>query len=216
MPTEINSFFEHRHHFFIQQIKEWAEIITSFETTNRYQVLDESGTEIGYIAEAGSGFWALIMRTVFRSHRPMKVQIWNQEKKKLMYLQRPFFFFFSDLSIYDSAHTLFGHVYRRFSILYKKYDLCDPQGQVFARIKSPVWRLWKFPIIDNNEQEVGVISKKWGGALKEIFTDADKFQVQMPDTLTIQQKAVVFGAAISVDLDFFEQNSSSALDLLDS
>ncbi len=92
MPTEINSFFEHRHHFFIQQIKEWTEIITSFETTNRYQVLDESGTEIGYIAEAGAGFWALIMRTVFRSHRPMKVQIWNQDKKELMYLQRPFFF----------------------------------------------------------------------------------------------------------------------------
>ncbi len=65
---------------------------------------------------------------------------------------------------------------------------------------------------------MGVISKKWGGALKEFFTDADKFQVQMPATLTIQQKAVVFGAATSVDLDFFEQNSNSAsaLDLLDS
>ena len=41
--------------------------------------------------------------------------------------------------------------------------------------------------------------------IKEIFTDADKFGVKLPD-LEAEKKAIALAGAITIDLDFFEDN----------
>ena len=54
------------------------------------------------------------------------------------------------------------------------------------------------------------IAKKWGGGLREIFTDADTFRVAFgAGSWTPEQRTVVFAAAISIDFDFFENNQGS-------
>lgn len=100
-----------------------------------------------------------------------------------------------------------GGIHRRFGILHKKYDLRDENGQLFARIESPIWRLWTFPVLDLGGQERAVITKRWGGFLREMFTDADNYLVDfMTHPWTIQQRAAIFAAAVSIDFDFFENN----------
>ena len=100
-----------------------------------------------------------------------------------------------------------GSVHRRFALLSKKYDLQDQNGAVFASVKSPIWRIWKFPILDAVGAEKGCISKKWGGLLKEAFTDADCFLVDYGQGMwSDNQKAVILATAISIDFDFFEDN----------
>ncbi len=47
---------------FIQQRKEWTEIVVDFETRNRYAVMDTSGTSIGVVAEVSSGVSAFFSR----------------------------------------------------------------------------------------------------------------------------------------------------------
>ena len=72
--------------------------------------------------------------------------------------------------------------------------------------------------MDDSGQERGKVAKKWGGALREVFTDADAFLVDFSDhSWTSAQRAVIFAAAISIDFDFFENNqgSGSVLDMLD-
>jgi hypothetical protein len=46
----------------------------------------------------------------------------------------------------------------------------------------------------DGEVEVGKISKKWSGLIKEYFTDADNFGISMPIDLDVKIKAVVLGA----------------------
>ena len=41
------------------------------------------------------------------------------------------------------------------------------------------WKGWNFKIIDNNNNQIGTISKKWNGILKEAFTTADKYVVDI-------------------------------------
>lgn len=54
------------------------------------------------------------------------------------------------------------------------------------------------------------ISKKWGGALREIFTDADTYRVSFENgNWSRFQRRVIFAAAISIDFDFFENNQGS-------
>ena len=54
-------------------------------------------------------------------------------------------------------------------------------------------------------QEIGVISKRWGGVAKEVFTDATTFRVTFPLDLEVKAKAILFGAAFLIDFMFFEQ-----------
>lgn len=198
-------FFTPHNQLLIQQIKEWTEIITNFETRNKYQILSTSGAELGFMAEQGSGFGAMLSRWFLRTHRPMKVTVWGADRKELLSLERPFHWFFSDLTVKDSQGEILGHIYRRFGILHKKYDLVTGSGNLFARIVSPIWRLWTFFIKDKTDREIGTISKNWGGLLKEVFTDADRFQVSFGNQ-SWQEKAVIFSAAISIDMDFFDDN----------
>lgn len=201
----VEDFFTPHNQILIQQVKEWAEIITNFETRNKYQILSPSGSELGFMAEQGTGAMAFISRMFLRTHRPMKVTVWSSNKEELMSLDRPFHWFFSDLTVRDGSGEVLGHVYRRFGLLYKKYDLVTANGNLFARIESPVWRLWTFFVKDKMDKEVGNISKNWGGLLKEMFTDADRFQVSFGNQ-SWMEKAVIFAAAISIDMDFFDDN----------
>src|SRR5207248_1366912 len=101
---------------------------------------------------------------------------------------------------------LYGSIHRRFGILHKIYDLRNEHGQVFGRIRSPLWRLWTFPVLGTPT----VISKKWGGVLREVFTDADTYLVDFADhPWTPEQRAAILAAAISIDFDFFENNQGS-------
>jgi len=201
----IDNFFAGVSTYLIQQVKEWAEIVVNFETKNKYKILNTEQQQVGFMAEKKQGFFGMLLRQVLRSHRRLEVVVYNDQKEVVMTLMRKFFFFFSHLTVLDKNGLLVGSVARRFGILYKKYDLCDTRGKTFATIKSPFWRLWKFPLQDSLGNEIGVIQKNWGGLLKEVFTDADRYQVNFPDWDNAK-KAIMFAAAISIDFDFFEDN----------
>ncbi|MEC7277916.1 MAG: phospholipid scramblase-related protein [Bdellovibrionota bacterium] len=205
MNSELRQLLDQTSQVFIQQVKEWGEILVGFESSNRYELLDGQGQKIGYMAEQGGGLFGFIKRQIFRSHRPLEVKIWDNQGLELLQLHRPFFFFFSSLVVQTAQGKVLGSVERRFGILYKKYDLVDAKGNIFARVQAPIWHLWTFPILDHRDQEIGVVKKSWGGLIKEIFTDADKFGVKLPD-LEAEKKAIALAGAITIDLDFFEDN----------
>lgn len=195
---------------YVRQKKEWAEIVIDLETVNKYEVLDESGAQVGFILEKGGGITAWLKRVILRSHRPFEVDVLDGSSSGMLRLTRSFFFFFSDLSVLTPEGERLGSVHRRFGIIYKKYDLKDSTGQIFARIQSPFWRLWTFPIRTAHGTEAGSIAKRWGGGLREIFTDADTFRIDFSQAdWTLAQRAVIFAAAVSVDFDFFENNQGS-------
>lgn len=192
---------------FVQQKKNWAEIIVDFETANRYAVMDEQKNILGMVAENGSGFFHIIKRWIFRSHRGFEASVVDNNGQVILSLARSFFFFFSDLFV-TCGDSKVGSIHRRFGIINKKYDLRGPNGETFATIKSPIWRLWTFPVLDvKGIHKDASISKKWGGALQEVFTDADTFRVDFGNGhFTADQRALIFAAAISIDFDFFEKN----------
>lgn len=209
-PASFQELVAHYPQLYVQQRKEWVEIIIDWETTNKYAVLDHAGTEVAFIAERSGGWTTMFKRWFLRSHRPFEIDVISKTSEVLLHLSRSFFWIFSDLLVASPSGENFGSVHRRFGVLHKKYDLRDEHGQLFARIKSPLWRLWTFPVEDLSGQTRSSINKRWGGALKEIFTDADTFQVDFgTHPWTDAQKAVLFAAAISIDFDFFENNQGS-------
>jgi uncharacterized protein YxjI len=210
MSSIVQAFFGTRDQLFIQQKKEWTEILIDWETKNRYAVMDGDRNVLGAVAERAGGFLDVLRRGFLRSHRGFEVDVLDPGGAPILNLSRKFFFFFSDLEVRSGDGRKLGSVHRRFGILYKKYDLKDESGTCFATIKSPLWRLWTFPVLDRTGNQRSTISKRWGGALREIFTDADTFMVDYGSGQWREgQKAVIFAAAISIDFDFFENNQGS-------
>lgn len=207
MNQRVEDLFGAKSTCLIHQVKEWAEIFTGFETRNKYQILDHNQSKIGYCAEVGKGFLKILQRIFLRVHRPMDIQVWNQAREEVLRCKRPFYWFFSDMEVFDSENKLLGTAHRKFAFITKVYEICDSQGILFATIKSPIWKLWQFPIRSTAGVEIGMINKNWGGLLKEIFTDADKFQVSFPGDFDSSKKAVLFCTAITIDLDYFEDNN---------
>lgn len=215
-PESVQDLVSHYQQLYVQQRKEWIEIVVDWETTNKYAVLDQSGAEVAFIAERGGGWITRLKRWFFRSHRAFEIDVLSKSSQVLLHLSRPFFWFFSDLAVSSPQGEKFGSVHRRFGVLFKKYDLRDEMGQVFARVKSPIWRLWTFPVQDLSGQTRSTIAKRWGGVLREVFSDADTYQVDFGShPWTPAQKAVLFAAAISIDFDFFENNQGSRGGLFD-
>lgn len=212
----MNTIFKDHRYIVVQQIKEMLEIMINWETGNKYEIQDEHGQGIGYAAEKSGGIFHKILRNLFRSHRHMIIDVWDSQKQHLYKGIRPFYFFFSDLKVFSGQRKFVGEIVTRFGILKRKYDLKDARGRVFARIESPRWRLWTFTIFDRTERKAGVITKKWKGILQEAFTDADKFIVELHRSpWTDEQKAILLYACLSIDLDFFEDNSGSVFNIRD-
>ena len=201
---------EHENQYFIRQKKEWTEILIDFETRNQYQVIDEDQNEVGTISEVSSGIGGFMKRNVFGSHRSLDVRVHDADGSAVVRLARPFFWLFSSLDVLAEGGAKLGTVERRFGLIRKKYDLLDEHGHCFAKISSPLWRLWTFPAEHEREGGTAEVSKKWGGALREIFADADTFRVAIESgTWTATERWVLFAAAISIDFDFFEINQGS-------
>lgn len=200
---------------FVRQRKEWAEILVDWETRNHYVVLDAQGAEVGVVAERGAGLGHFLRRALLRSHRPLDVAVLDRDGTERIRLSRPFFWLFSSLAVRDAQGAPLGRVERRFGLLHRRYDLHDATDRVFARIAAPRWRIWTFAVEQDGGLGRALISKKWGGVLREVFADADTFRVAFEQgTWTPEHRAVVFAAALSIDFDFFENNQGKQGGLL--
>lgn len=203
----LNRFFDGHRQLFIRQRKEWTEIAIDWETRNQYEVLGSEQERLGAIAERAGGAADFLKRAILRSHRGFQIRVVDREDQTLLDLARPFFFLFSDLDVMGAQGEKLGSVHRRFGVLYKRYDLRDATGMTFAKVRSPLWRLWTFPVLSTRGSGDAVITKRWSGALREVFADADAFLIDYAQgTWNTDERAVIFAAALSIDFDFFENN----------
>ena len=53
----------------------------------------------------------------------------------------------------------------------------------------------------------GLIKKRWGGAIRELFTDSDAFQFELPQLDGAQKLATLFSAILLIDLSYFERSN---------
>jgi len=185
----------------VQQKKEWGEILTGFETKNKYAILDTSGRQIYWAAEESS----FLSRWLLRTLRPFTIHILSSQGSPILKLTRPFRFFLHELNISDSRGRLLGMIKQKFSLLSRKFIIKDFTGREIYKIHGPLLHPWTFRILKNG-QEVGKISKKWSGLGKELFTDADNFNIVFPPDIDVNQKSILLGALFLIDMLFFEKS----------
>jgi uncharacterized protein YxjI len=189
---------------FISQKKEMVEVFTDFETKNKYAILDESGQQVLFAAEKGGGFF---MRQFLNTQRSFEMDVIDKNQNLFLKFRRPFKFFWDELSIFDSNDVLLGTIKWQFAILKKKFLVLGKMGEELCRIEAPALKPWTFKLL-KEENQIGQITKRWSGALKEMFTDADNFTVEFPLNFDHSQRALLLGALILIDFKYFEKKNN--------
>ena len=184
----------------IQQRKEWGEILTGWETKNKYAVLDGAGDEVYFAAEEGR---SLFFRVFLKALRPFTIHILDAEGRSILRLDRPFRFYFHTLEVRSPDGRQLGRVEKRFSVVRRVYSVYDDTGQERFQLFGPLLRPWTF-LIRARGEEIGRIAKKWTGVLKESLSDADNFAMSFPAELQLNHKGVLLGAVFLIDFVHFE------------
>jgi len=189
----------------VSQKKEWGEILSGFETKNKYVVSDETGKAMYYAAEEGG---SILLRWFLKALRPFTLVVLTDSNQVLLRVKRPFRFFFHEADIVDYQDKSLGVLRKRFSLLRRKYSVLDSTGKEIFQLFGPILKPWTF-IIKNNDVEYGKITKKWSGLLKEGFTDADNFGVVFPKEWDVKLKALFLGAVFLIDFVHFENKGNN-------
>ncbi len=92
--------------------------------------------------------------------------------------------FFQAIEIYSPPNVLIGTIEQEWTLCIPKFVVKNEAGEIVLKIKGPCWTCACFSDVEfkilsaaNEDIEVGRISKKWSGLLKEVFTDAGKFEI---------------------------------------
>ena len=189
----------------ISQKKEWGEILSGFETKNKYVVLDSTGKEL-YMAveEVGN----VVMRMFLKALRPFEISVRSYDGKLGLRVNRPFRFYFHRLEVFDAQGQILGAVQRQFDLLRRVYLILDKSGNEIFQLFGPIFHPWTFEIKKDGVAK-GKIVKKWSGLVKEGFTDADNFGIVFPQGCNVVQKSLLLGAVFLIDFVHFENKGKN-------
>ncbi|KAK6201244.1 uncharacterized protein RJT21DRAFT_120294 [Scheffersomyces amazonensis] len=219
----------------IERQIEFMNVILGFEQANRYKIFNAHGQQIGYMEEKDIGLLKVLGRQFFRLHRPFDIDVFNMYGDLLLTIKRPFSFINSHIKAflpgYDENNNLMfetigesvqsWHLWRRRYNLFKLEDDNTERYDQFGEIDAP-FLSFDFPVRNNVGDVIASVDRNWVGLGREMFTDTGVYIIRMDPAsfagmgdlypsvsgpLTLDQRAILLGNAISIDFDYFSRHS---------
>jgi uncharacterized protein YxjI len=204
--VELESRFATFQRLTVRQRKRWLELLLNFELKNAYDVYDDRQMPVFRVREQGNGLLSFLKRIFLGPFRPFRALVTDLgTDAPVMAVQRPFRFIFHRLEVSSPDGEHLGAIQRRWSWLRRIYVIEDAHGNVIADIFGPILRPWTFEVLIDGRPQA-VIRKRWSGLLKEAFTDADNFGVDIGALSSSRLKALVFAATVLIDVVHFERS----------
>ncbi|XP_077863565.1 phospholipid scramblase 1-like [Saccoglossus kowalevskii] len=211
----------------VHQKVELLEVLTGYETINRYILKNQEGEQL-YYAEEESG---ACMRMCCGNNRSFIIHISDNSGNEVMRVSREFKCFAGccwcadvdccafEVCVEAPVGTPVGYVRQAKSFWKPHYQILD----VF---KDHILTTWgpccgfqaiccrgdiDFKVYErsNKSATIGKISKQWAGVVRDFFTDADNFGVFFPRDMDINMKATLIGATFLIDFMYFESTNKN-------
>jgi uncharacterized protein YxjI len=191
-------FFEHDDYFIDEKVG-----LLKFH--NAYKVFDKDGVQIGNITEIMPWSKKILSLFLNKSMFPFKLEITDVDNNLLASIKRGWTFWMSKIQVLDANNEPIATIRQKFKFLKPEFRIFDMQENQIAMIAGD-WKAWNFQITNINNEQIGTISKKWSGILKEAFTTADKYIVSViPELKEDVVKTIIISAAITIDMVLKEQ-----------
>lgn len=202
----------------IHQQVELLEVLTGFETNNKYEIKNALGQRVYFAAEEND----CCTRTFCGPARSFVISVIDNTGREVMKLHRPyrcsaccFPCCLQELEVEAPPGTTVGYVIQNWHPCLPKFTVQNEKKEGVLKIIGPCVPCsccgdvnFEVKSLDES-QDVGRISKQWSGFVKEAFTDADNFGIQFPMDLDVKIKAVLLSACFLIDFMFFEHKQDN-------
>jgi uncharacterized protein YxjI len=140
----------------------------------------------------------------------LKIHIVDSNNSDLLLIEKGFAFFLPKFVVYDSDKSKVAEIKTRFKMPGTHKEIYDKDGTLIFESISKMMHPWTFRIFKGNSpknegHEVALITKKWSGGGKEIFTYADNFLVDFKSVSSKSDKELILALAFAIDLTVFER-----------
>ncbi|MDR2314630.1 MAG: hypothetical protein LBE02_08875 [Spirochaetaceae bacterium] len=199
MDPHAENFFKHDDYFIDEKVQ-------FLKFTNTYKVYDSSGSQIGVIQESMSTALKFLSLILGKASMPFTLTIVDTEDHVLATIKRGWTLFMSRISIYDGEGGEIARIKQKFKMFKPTFHILDLNDAALATISGD-WKAWNFTITGEGDAQIGTITKKWSGLLKEAFTTADKYIVSINAGVTGAARIATVAAAITIDMVLKESKS---------
>jgi uncharacterized protein YxjI len=189
----------------IYLIKERFELL---KIVDRYDIFDaETGTLVAYAKENITNWKKALRLVVNKSLLSTTIEIKDAVTEKIEFtLQKPFRWLRSEVHVMDAKGTEIGFFKSRIFSLGGAFDVFADEFTKIAEVKGN-WTGWNFKFKDLQGNEIGLVTKKWAGIGKELFTTSDNYMVSISEQYknNPKQMALLIIAGLAIDVVYKEK-----------
>jgi uncharacterized protein YxjI len=169
------------------------------ELRNEYNVFDQHGSHIGAVRQSRQSPLAFLARlfTDLDVALPITLEFVNRAGQVELVLHKPWFRWVCSVRRPGAAEL--GTVAKQFRLGKARFGLADPSGRPLGEVRAENWRAKDFAVQDVQGREVARVTKRWAG-LRELFTDADHYVVQVAPDLTDPLRSLAVASCLAVDV----------------
>jgi uncharacterized protein YxjI len=202
----------------------WLEALTGCVVENKFKIFaatpngEKAQLPVLKVKESSTCFQQLCCG----SSRGFQMTLTTNEGQEILQLDAPFkwqcccgacdprVLYVKSGSASKSPGVVLGSIEDGFSILSPNLAIKNEIGDIIYRLTGEACPCchcsYSVQIMDMKGNQVGEITKKWGGCTKEVFTDSDNFHVIFPVSADPKQRALILGAVFLVDMMYFEND----------
>lgn len=188
----------------IQKVEKF-EVITGYETGNKYSIIGPNNELLFSCAEKSS----FLAKMALKARRNMDILIADPSGAIVMTINRPLKLWHKNVTVCDSTGKSLGSVLKKFSVSHAIFHVFNASEQQIFTIQGgmliKVGGSRKLSILNSQGVEVGHVQKEWGGVAKEILTDADNFTLVFPPDANAETRALLIALVLFIDLTHFEK-----------
>eukprot|EP01103_Thecamoeba_quadrilineata_P005975 TRINITY_DN15719_c0_g1_i1.p1 TRINITY_DN15719_c0_g1~~TRINITY_DN15719_c0_g1_i1.p1 ORF type:complete len:220 (-),score=44.21 TRINITY_DN15719_c0_g1_i1:147-806(-) len=113
----------------------------------------------------------------------------------------------ASIGVYDEQDNYIGKIQWEKSDLVSMYSNLEIRNGLDS--KEYTVQIAKVPGFNSlpimaKDKKVGEVCKLWGGFVREMFTDADRFQLLFPKAASVQQRLLLIAAVLFIDFSWYE------------
>jgi len=188
-----SNFFESNTYFIDEKVN-------FFKFENCYQIYNDKGENIGAIKQKLNIGQKLLSLLISKTMLPFFLEIRDLNDNLEVTISRGWTFLLSKITIKNAQGEAIGYIKQKFKLFSPTFNIFNTSEELIAEISGD-WKAWNFKINDAANNQIGSISKKWAGAMKELFTSADKYNVQIEENYAnLENKIAILAGAITIDM----------------
>ena len=171
---------------------------------NNYDICDpESKEMILHCREKNLNFFYKIVRIFLRDYKrmtPFEIEIKGLTGKKILKVKKGVSLFLSKIQVYDENDNIVGIFKQRLFPFGNNFDMLDKSENLVCKLRGNFIG-WNFKFL-KGDSEVGLVTKKWAGIGKEMFTSADNYILEIKDKVEKDSplRLLILAAVICIDM----------------